>query len=93
MRGDLIRGMSRRELAVLDWFEDEAYVPTRVEVETDAGATETVTCYLWDDTTPNRRRVRFAFSSRRTCGVRRDVRGVPGGRAEQRLAAGSSAGE
>ena len=51
MRGELIRGMSRRELAVLDWFEDEAYVPTRVEVETDAGATETVTCYLWDDTT------------------------------------------
>ena len=51
VRGEIIRGMSRRELAVLDWFEDEAYVPTRVEVETDAGATETVTCYLWDDTT------------------------------------------
>ena len=51
VRGELIHGMSRRELAVLDWFEDEAYVPTRVEVETDAGATETVTCYLWDDTT------------------------------------------
>ena len=51
VRGELIRGMSRREIAVLDWFEDEAYVPTRVEVETDAGATETVTCYLWDDST------------------------------------------
>ena len=24
VRGELIRGMSRRELAVLDWFEDEA---------------------------------------------------------------------
>jgi hypothetical protein len=43
--------MSRRELAVLDWFEDEAYVPTDVEVETGEGETETVTCYLWDDET------------------------------------------
>ena len=48
VRGELIHGMSRRELAVLDWFEDEAYVPTLVEVETEAGETETVTCYLWD---------------------------------------------
>ena len=51
VRGELIRGMSRRELAVLDWFEDEAYVPTDVEVETGEGETETVTCYLWDDET------------------------------------------
>ena len=27
--------MSRRELAVLDWFEDEAYVLTRVDVTRD----------------------------------------------------------
>jgi gamma-glutamylcyclotransferase (GGCT)/AIG2-like uncharacterized protein YtfP len=30
--GEVLHGMTRRELAVLDWFEDEAYVLTRVDV-------------------------------------------------------------
>lgn len=33
--GEVLTGMSRRELAVLDWFEDEAYVLTRVDVTFD----------------------------------------------------------
>ena len=31
VEGSVLRGLSRRELAVLDWFEDEAYTLTRVE--------------------------------------------------------------
>lgn len=31
VEGEVLRGLSRRELAVLDWFEDEAYTLTRVE--------------------------------------------------------------
>ena len=36
--GEVLSGMSRRELAVLDWFEDEAYTLTKVDVTFDEGS-------------------------------------------------------
>lgn len=47
--GEILSGMTDRELAVLDWFEDEAYVPTALTAETFAGEALEVVAYVFDD--------------------------------------------
>ena len=48
--GHLLSSLTSRELAVLDWFEDEAYVMRPVRVELADGATAETTAYVYEDT-------------------------------------------
>ena len=48
--GHLLSGMTPRELAVLDWFEDEAYVMTPVRAELADGAAAETIAYAYEDT-------------------------------------------
>lgn len=48
--GYLLSSLTSRELAVLDWFEDEAYVMRSVRVELADGANAETIAYVYEDT-------------------------------------------